>query len=203
MATENISDPVNIAWYKRKIDVSIFINGKWTSRIPYVYTNNTWVKSKAVLCELNMIYYITYNLDGGILPDDAKKEYYEYDGLSSLPTPTKNGYTFLGWYESSDFSGSAVTSIPAGSTEDKVLYANWIEQPVLTTGLKFNKAIPTTTTAIVFTDEVAPSDATLIDVSSKNNSSIVGWLDGTTFKVSPQMMFFSNTYLIESKNSYE
>lgn len=51
-----MSDPVNIEWYNRKIDVSIFINGKWTSCIPYVYTNNTWVKSKAVLCELNMIY---------------------------------------------------------------------------------------------------------------------------------------------------
>ena len=44
----------------------------------------------------------------------------------TLKEPTKDGYTFKGWYESSNFSGTAVTSWKAGEkTEDVTLYAKW------------------------------------------------------------------------------
>lgn len=43
----------------------------------------------------------------------------------TLPTPTKDGYTFVGWYTSSSFSGSAVTTIATGSTGNKTFYAKW------------------------------------------------------------------------------
>ena len=42
-----------------------------------------------------------------------------------LPTPTHPyGYTFLGWYDNPQFSGSPLTSIPAGWTG--TLYAKWL-----------------------------------------------------------------------------
>ena len=53
-------------------------------------------------------------------------------------------------------------------------------------GPEFNALIPSTTTAIVFTDEVKPSSATLIDVDADGDGGVVAWLDGTTFKVSTQ-----------------
>lgn len=41
-----------------------------------------------------------------------------------LPTPTHpEGYTFLGWYDNPEFTGTALTSIPAGWTG--TLYAKW------------------------------------------------------------------------------
>ncbi|MBO5817647.1 MAG: InlB B-repeat-containing protein [Paludibacteraceae bacterium] len=43
----------------------------------------------------------------------------------TLPTPVKEGYTFGGWYESSTFSGSAVTEIEAGTTGTKEFWAKW------------------------------------------------------------------------------
>ena len=43
----------------------------------------------------------------------------------SLPVPSKTGNAFDGWYETSDFSGSAVTS-PYTTTVDITLYAKWI-----------------------------------------------------------------------------
>lgn len=72
---------------------------------------------------------ISYNLNGGsfdsmqIIPDS-------YNILSStdtvLPTPTKAGYNFLGWYTSPKFYyDTEVTSIPAGSSQDYSLYAKW------------------------------------------------------------------------------
>ena len=44
----------------------------------------------------------------------------------TLPTNvTKTGYNFAGWYESSSFTGSRVTSIPSSATGDKTYYAKW------------------------------------------------------------------------------
>ena len=56
----------------------------------------------------------------------------------------------------------------------------------LKTGLEFNASIPETTTSVVFTDEVMPSSATAINLGVDEYNPIVGWLDGTTFKVSTQ-----------------
>ncbi|MBO5102754.1 MAG: InlB B-repeat-containing protein, partial [Clostridia bacterium] len=51
----------------------------------------------------------------------------------TLPTPTKTGYTFAGWYKNSDLSGSPVTSSDI-VTEDHTLYAKWNEISVYVTG---------------------------------------------------------------------
>ena len=45
----------------------------------------------------------------------------------TLDTPTKDGYTFAGWFDNAGFTGSAVTTITAGSTGDKTFWAKWIQ----------------------------------------------------------------------------
>ena len=50
----------------------------------------------------------------------------------------------------------------------------------------FRNLIPSSATSVVFTDEVIPSDATVIDVDEDGDGGVVGWLDGTVFKVSTQ-----------------
>ena len=69
-------------------------------------------------------YSITYNLDGGSISGQPTSYNIE-TATFTLPTPTKEGYTFEGWYEASDFSGSAITQIDAGSTGNKTFYAKW------------------------------------------------------------------------------
>lgn len=44
-------------------------------------------------------------------------------GTSSLPSAYKNGYNFLGWYDS---DGNKVGSAPANTYEDITLYAKWV-----------------------------------------------------------------------------
>lgn len=41
----------------------------------------------------------------------------------TLPTPTREGYVFAGWYDNPNFTGTALTSIPAGW--EGTLYAKW------------------------------------------------------------------------------
>ncbi len=71
-------------------------------------------------------YTITYNLNGGAWGGVSHKDTYtKFDDGYDLPTPTKTDYTFLGWYENSEFTGDRVYILPAGSTGDKTYYAKW------------------------------------------------------------------------------
>ena len=49
----------------------------------------------------------------------------EYD----LPTPTREGYVFLGWYDNAEGTGEALTSLPAGYKG--TVYALWREAKVV------------------------------------------------------------------------
>ena len=72
-------------------------------------------------------YTITYNTNGGsgtMTPTSYTIETATFD----LPTPTKTGYTFEGWYENAEFTGNKITQIAQGSTGDKTLYAKWEQQ---------------------------------------------------------------------------
>lgn len=73
-------------------------------------------------------YTITYNLNGGtqqVSPTPATG-YTVDDAAITLPTPTREGYDFMGWYANSDLStGGVQTTIAAGSTGNKEYWAKW------------------------------------------------------------------------------
>lgn len=52
--------------------------------------------------------------------------------------------------------------------------------------MQFANAIPEQATAVVFTDEVAPAGTATTDLTVVKDEDVVGWLDGTTWKVSTQ-----------------
>ncbi len=64
---------------------------------------------------------ITYILDGGINESNAPVEYVEGVGLETLPTPTKEGYNFLGWYNGDE----KVEKVSDKETLDLTLTAKW------------------------------------------------------------------------------
>lgn len=70
-------------------------------------------------------YKITYNLDNGLNPADAVSSYTYESETVTFPIPTKSGYRFLGWFETSDFSSNEIKNIPQGSIGDKTVYACW------------------------------------------------------------------------------
>ena len=70
-------------------------------------------------------YTITYYLNGGSNPSGAPTTYTSTTSTFNLPSPTRTGYIFDGWYTNSSFSGSKVTSIAKGSTGNKTFYAKW------------------------------------------------------------------------------
>ena len=54
---------------------------------------------------------IQYELDGGTNVANPITMYYATTN-APLPIPTKTGFSFGGWYESSDFSGSSISTTP-------------------------------------------------------------------------------------------
>ncbi|MCD7746339.1 MAG: InlB B-repeat-containing protein [Lachnospiraceae bacterium] len=88
-------------------------------------TQTTW---PYVVIEENGTYSVTLETNGGTIAEGSELTSYTYGTSVSLPdseTITRNGYTFIGWYEDSDFSGEAVTEISSTDYGDKTFYAKW------------------------------------------------------------------------------
>ncbi len=70
-------------------------------------------------------YTVAYELNGGVNHADNPASYTVESETVALNAPTRKGYTFGGWYEAADLSGTAVTQIPQGSVGSKRFYAKW------------------------------------------------------------------------------
>jgi uncharacterized repeat protein (TIGR02543 family) len=68
-------------------------------------------------------YTIIYNVNGGT--GVTNSTYTVESAVITLPTPTKTGYTFAGWYSNAGLTGTPVTVIPVNTTGDKEFWAKW------------------------------------------------------------------------------
>ena len=71
-------------------------------------------------------YAVTYYENDGTIANKDKYTSYTYSVGLELPTPTRTGYTFGGWYTSSGLTGTAVKSISTTATGNKTYYAKWM-----------------------------------------------------------------------------
>lgn len=73
---------------------------------------------------LEKIYKINYNFDDAQMPEKYN-EFYFFEKEDQLPTPTKLGYSFIGWSERPNNTSNLLFNIPISYEEDITLYANW------------------------------------------------------------------------------
>lgn len=130
-------------------------------------------------------YTITYNLNGGT-QTGAPTTFEEADLPLTLPTPSRSGYTLDGWYETSDFTGTAVTTIASGTQQNKVFYAKWIENSYTITYVLNGGEV--TDAVSSFGPSTVPLD---LPIPSKQGSIFLGW-----YRTSD----FSDTMVIELTN---
>jgi uncharacterized repeat protein (TIGR02543 family) len=108
------------------------------SELAQVRMNLSSEKTYALdLEDLNVLYAISYQLNGGLFGGGVGNPgyYRSTDATFALPAPTFTGYTFGGWYDNTYLTGSAVTMIPQGSTENQDLYAKWT---IITYDINYN-----------------------------------------------------------------
>lgn len=119
-------------------------------------------------------YTITYELNGGTNDTENPAEYNIESSDIILASPTKDGYTFGGWYTDAAFTTS-ITKIETGSTGAKTVYAKWNATEYTITyelnGATNDAANPETYT---IEDEITLKPATAA------NKKFIGWkLSGT------------------------
>ena len=94
----------------------------WNTEISEVTGNATYT---ATYNSTANSYAVSFNAGGGTI-NSGNVTSYTYGVGAALPTDlTKIGYTFVGWYENEDFSGSVVDVIGADETGNKTFFAKW------------------------------------------------------------------------------
>lgn len=97
----------------------------WSPEITSVTGDTTYT---AQFNAVPRVYSLMLNLDEGIL--DNEEAYMEYTcgtGVA-LPTPYKDDFYFVGWYDNEDYSGEPVNVITADDFGDKAYWAKWTQE---------------------------------------------------------------------------
>ena len=144
--------------------------------------------SQCVLDSLGNLFSITYKLNGGTFSGGLTTagSYTRHMETISLPDNSdetrisKDGCSFGGWYDNASFSGNPVTEIPAGSTGDKVFYAKWIENAVIT----FFPNLDDVTISTSFQTVEKNAEAKLLTASelglSSDTKRFLGWAESAS-----------------------
>ena len=101
------------------------------------YTFKGWSPSVGVIKEDTVYnaqystneYSIKYNLNTGSSTDAKEIKYNVESNTITLPTPTRTGYTFLGWTGSNGLKPQLEVVIRKGSVGNKTYKANWTSNP--------------------------------------------------------------------------
>ena len=111
-----MSEGTFLGWYK---------DDKFTQEVTEISADQAEDITLYAKCQ----YTITYYLDDGTLKEGTPVTFIGGDKNIVISTykPTKEGYTFGGWYTDEEFSSSAVTRIAKNTYENVVLYAKWTE----------------------------------------------------------------------------
>ncbi len=72
-------------------------------------------------------YTVTFNANGGSVGTASKTVTYD-STYGDLPTPTRDGYDFAGWYTSSNGGTQVTSSTKVSITGAQTLYAHWTEK---------------------------------------------------------------------------
>ena len=144
-SSEASCDVLNVYANNAAISGLTNTSGNYTSYTTYTYTftksgtntfefvyrkdgsinrNNDCIKIKSIVIRHNFT--VSFNSNGGTACSN-KPVLSSTSGTctyGSLPTPTKNGYTFYGWYRNSNLTGEKVKTSDS-FTSNHTLYAKW------------------------------------------------------------------------------
>lgn len=122
-------DSMDIVWIKRYlVDTSIIKNSPFTESYSNTSTNN-----KLTITE-GGYYNITFGIEGDITTIKVCPTCTDYEDVV-LPTPTKEGYSFSGWFADSNFTipinnikddwSKIITSNSSSTSRNITLYSKW------------------------------------------------------------------------------
>ncbi len=100
------------------------INSDSTTKIDFPYTTT---ESMNLFAEWVPIFNIEYDIDDGTPQDELVYSLYYSSGDVSVPSASKEGYTFMGWFDNQEFKGESILSISDETKADVKLYAKFLK----------------------------------------------------------------------------
>ncbi len=172
-----LQEGVKVEWSSSDVNVATVSNGKvfalsaGSTVIKAVFTLNKESKEyKFDITVLETEYSITYENDGTYTNILANPSKYQINELPLvLLSPTKEGYTFVGWY----FNNQLVTEIPVGTTGNITLEARWEEKIV--EPCKINYVLNGGVLPENAPYEFLPGNVVTLPVPTKDGYEFLGW----------------------------
>lgn len=123
-------------------------------------------------------YTITYNYNGADGGNAQATGSFTTGGIALvLPSPTKTGYIFGGWFDAANFSGTALSS-PTTTTISKTIHAKWVADSY-TVLYEYNGADGgNSTTSSAYT---TGDPAVTLPVPARTGYTFSGWFESATF----------------------
>ena len=121
---------------------------------------------------------LTLNLNEGTLLN-APTSYKVGYGLV-LPVPTRDGYTFLGWYDNAGLTGSPIESISTTADIEMVLYASW-QSNAQTVYSNLSFELNGGLVAEELPTQYLEGTVTVLPVPTKTGYAFEGWFDNAEF----------------------
>lgn len=120
-------------------------------------------------------YKINYVLNGGAINGTYPTSYKTTDNITLPTNVTRTGYTFNGWYTTSNFSGSSVKNIPVGSGGDKTYYAKWTPNTFTLTFNANGGSVSPGSKSVTYGSSIGT-----LPTPSRTGYTFNGWYDGNT-----------------------
>lgn len=134
---------------------------------PYIVSNDATLYARWT----PVVYSIGYDLRGGSVSNPGS--YTVESGAITLGNPTRAGYAFTGWTGTGLSSSTMTVTIPAGSTGNRVYYANW-SQCVYTIGFDAQGGSPVAAMQRVYGDTIPAAP-----IPSRYGYNFAGWFTGS------------------------
>jgi len=104
----------------------------WYTEDDKVTDNTVFRENTAIHATWNIIHYtVTFDATGGTVTPPTTKTGSNWE-IDTLPTPTREGYTFIGWYTEKEGGAHVFTksTVLIGDINGNIsLYAHWAENP--------------------------------------------------------------------------
>ena len=121
---------------------------------------------------------VTFNGNGGT-PSSDSLQVEDGGTVTTLPTASREGYTFEGWNTAADGSGSAFTT-ESLVTEDITVYAQWEDLPPISGHLVSVSADPPKGGTVTGGGNYETGDRVKVTATANVNFTFLHWTEGST-----------------------
>ena len=154
-----------VGWFTDKTDGTQIIS---TSKVSTTDTQTLYARWK------NRTYTITFNANEGTVDTESKEV--TFDGTyGDLPTPTREGYTFVGWFTDKTDGSQILKDDIVKTASDQTLYARWSNK-TYTVNFDANGGTVDTESKTVVYDETYET----LPVAKKTGYTFAGWYTAKT-----------------------